>query len=680
MLRLRLVVGLSLLAVGAFAALARPWERATARFAPVLTAAPLQDPGLGPGLLPVDVFHPERRPRPDGTLPPLPPPAYGGRVIVHLDAMPKSLCATIDNSGITRRILYEVHETLLLRDWETTEWKPDLSLRWEVQDRLVPKPGAQVPPPEFLIGAIRDVGDAWFVDPKPGYVSTDTPRIAKADVESVERGTVLTFHLRPGVRWHDGHPFDARDVAFSCRIYENKSVDCGEIRQRFLKVEKAEILDYLTVRFTCARQYFNALDTLGDMCILPAHLYDLSDPDNEDGNRMRAANPGWTPGEKEEARYVNENPHNRDWIGLGPYRVAQWTSDSVEAVRFDGYFDPMNAGYVDTIRWRAIPDSDAAFQATLNGELDFFPRMSAEDYFGGSTQVQAFTERFYKGYFYTPNYWYVGWNLYRPQLADVSVRRALAMLFDFEEFKRTFYKGLAVQVTGPGSVYAPGYDRNLKPLPYDPAKAAALLDQAGWTDHDGDGVRDKDGVALEIELLTPPNDKVGTAFGSKYQENLARVGVRLRLTGVEWAALIERRRDRNFDAVALGWSPPLESDPEQIWHSRWGGKDQRSSNFVGLQDRPVDELIDRGQRELDARKRAGIWQELHRRIYDLQPYLFCYNSPRKFAMSRSIRGFQIVPLDPNYVIRRWFYPEGTPGTRPKLAASAAGDRASEKGK
>lgn len=648
---------------------------AAAREAALRSIGAPQDPALGPGLLPVDAFHPDRRPQADGTLPPLPEPAYGGRAIVHLDANPRHLCATIDNSSVTRRVLYEVHETLLLRDWETTAWKPDLALQYNVQDRLVLKPGATPVPPELLVGAVIDQGASYVVDPNPGYAAMDIARVPKQDVQSVQRGTVLTFRLRTGVKWHDGHPFDARDVAFSFELYKNDRVDCGEKRPRFLKFESVEVLNDFTVRFTCSEQYFNALETIGDMCILPAHLYDLSDPDNADGQKRRAADPAWKPSDEEQGRYVNENPHNRDWVGLGPYQVTGWTADGVEAKRFEAYFDPKNAGYFDAIRWRAIPSTDAAFQAVIQGELDFLWAMTSQDYFGEATQAASFTDRCYKGYFYTAQFWYVGWNLYRPELDDVRVRRAIAMVFDFDGFKKSFYKGLAVQITGPGSVYSPGYDGDQAPLPLDRKRAIELLDEAGWTDHDGDQVRDKDGVALDIEILMEPINKVAEAFGAKLQEDLAKVGVRLRIQALDRAAMGERLRNRDFDAYALGWAPPLESDPEQLWHSRWGAKDVKSSNFVGLQDSVVDELIGRGQRELDPKKRAETWKELHRRLYELQPYLFCYNPPRKFALNKAIRGFQSVPLDPYYVVRRWYYPAGTPGTRATLALPPVGDPA-----
>lgn len=578
-----------------------------------LLSAQGSPPALGPSE--IDALHPDRATPAK--------PAYGGRVVVHVDALPRNgLNGVVQNSGVATRILREVHETLLLRDWLTAEFRPDLAESWAV----------------------------------------------------TEGGTVYTFLLRKDVRWHDGHPFDARDVLFSWNANRSAFLAAKENRFRFTKMRSAEVLDPFTVRFTWKEPYFDALATLGDMCILPAHLYDLSDPDNAEAARRRSRDPAWKPDEREQGEFVNKNTHNLEWVGLGPYRITKWEPELVEAVRFDGYFDPARVGYLDTIRWRYVASTDTAFQALLNGEIDFLPGMGAEDWFGETTQKPAFTEGFYKGWFYTSNYWYVGWNLQRPQLADARVRTALAMLFDFDEFQRGFYKGLAAQVTGPGSLFSAGYDRDLAPLPHDPKAAAALLEEAGWKDRDGDGVLDKDGVKLEIELLTQPNNKVGQAFGQRYQEGLGKAGIRLGIQQLEFATLNERRAQREFDAVALGWAPPIESDPEQIWHSRGAPKGSDGSNFSGLADVRVDALIEKGQRELDPEKRAVIWRELHRLVYELQPYLFCYNVPRKFAMSRRIRGFQSAVLDPGYVIRRWYYPEGSPGTRPSPVQDAAAPR------
>src|SRR5262245_6802079 len=166
------------------------------------------------------------------------------------------------------------------------------------------------------------------------------------------------------------------------------------------------------------------------------------------------------------------------------------------------------------------------------------------------------------------------------------------MLCDFEAFKRSFYKGLAFQVTGSGSIYGPGYDKDVAPLPFDPSKAKALLDEAGWREGKG-GARAKDGVPLEIEVLVYPNNKTATGFLTKFQEDLGKAGSRLKLTTLEGGAVGERRRSGDYDAVALGWQTAIESDPEQIWHSKGG------SNFGGLLEPAIDELIGRGQRELE---------------------------------------------------------------------------------
>lgn len=624
---------------------------------------------VGPdGRVPIDFFHPDHQPGKDGQRPPLPAPAYGGRAIIHLEAMPKSLCYPIENSGVTRRILQEVHATLLTRDWDTCELKPDLCRSYDVEDTLVLAGGRGADNTNIRVGRVSETSDAFRLLRDIGYATDEVREFPKAEVERLERSTVFTFRLRDDVRWHDGHPFDARDVVFSAEIYRNPFLDSGEKRFQFDKIVKVEAPNAFTVRIFYERQYFQALPSIGDLCILPAHLYDLSDPEHERFDpeyhlKKTAENKDWKPSEKDQAEYIKTNPHNRAWVGLGPYKVVKWDADSIEADRFDGYFDRANAGYLDSIRWRFVQRDDVAFQALINGELDIFTRVSAADYFGEATRKPSFTDRFYKGYVYSNAYWYTAWNLRREKFADVRVREALARAFDFEEFKRTFYMGLAEQVTGQPSFLSDAYDRAVEPFAYEPDRARALLTEAGWYDRDGDGVIDKDGSPFEIELCSNAGNKVSEQFALKLQESLARVGVKLVFVPLEWATLQERVKKAAFDAVALAWVLPYEADPEQMWHSKWADPQARSSNHPGLRDAEVDLLIERGQRELDPKKRAAIWRELQARLYALQPYLFGFNPPKKFAVNKKLRGFQTVKLDPNYVIRRWYYPAGTPGTR-----------------
>ncbi|MFT7484888.1 MAG: peptide/nickel transport system substrate-binding protein [Candidatus Paceibacteria bacterium] len=631
----------------------------------------------GPHKAPVDEFHPNLATAVEK--------AYGGEVVVHLSTMVEGLNRAVENSAVAHWINYEVHDSLILQDWEMWDYKPSLATGFEEEDQVVLKPEAVSKYTQakaigegetlrnILYGKVVESGDSYTVT----GVSKSTMlgqgrsvKVLKEDVEAVHSGSIFTYYLPDNVHWHDGHLFDADDVFFSWDIYNNMEVQADEIRFQFLQILTGETPDNTTVRFFFDKQYFLAKQVPGEMCILPRHLYDLTDPDNkkydtkvhEDAAALHG--PNYVFSEAELGAYINKNPHNTDWVGLGPYKIVSWDDQAIVAERFEDYHDPSKGGYVDRIVWRHISDDSTAFEALINGELDYFARVKSEQYFGEATQISAFTDSFYKGYFYTGTYGYTGMNMLRPQLADIEVRKALTLAFDWEEYKRTKYKDLAIRVNGPQNYFGIGYNRELEFLPYDPDLAEELLAEAGWYDRDGDGIIDKDGVKLELEFLYPSGNDASKDFALRLQQACEPLGIKISLRNFEWSTFLERMLERNFDLVNLAWVPPLESDPEQLWHSKWGPAEVKSSNMCGVMDDEVDRLIEEGQKELDDAKRAKIWQALHKRIYeDVHPYMFGLNSPRKFAMNKKVRGFQASKIAPGYMLRRWYYPAGTEGTR-----------------
>jgi peptide/nickel transport system substrate-binding protein len=588
-------------------------------------------------------------------------PALGGRVIMHIEAQPANLNYAIENSAICTFVLNEIHAALLRFNWETLEQDLELATRMDIEDTVVLKGGRADDGSNIVFGKVTDGGDAWVVSSGSPHNPIGETRVPKADAEDVLRGTVFTFELRQDALWHDGHPFDADDVVFSAELYKNPSVDCDEKRFRFLEILESEKLDEHTVRFFYAKQYFQAMQTFNDtMCLLPSHLYDLSDPDNPDHDPQAS--------DAKQGTYINENPHNTQFVGLGPYKLTRWERGQyIEAVRFDDYFetDPSERGYVDVMRWRYIDGDDSAFQALVNEEIDIFRRVKTEDYFGELTETEAFKRNFYKTYTYVGQYGYTGWNMYRTKFADAQVRTALAHAFDGAAWVQSKYKGLAVQVTGPAFFLSPAYNHDIKPLPYDPGMAEELLAEAGWYDRTGDGIVDKNGEELVIEFLYPTGNRASLDFGSKLQESYAKVGVGVSLQPLEFASMLERILDREFDACNLAWViPEPESDPKQIWHSDEAGFDKRSSNHSGYADPRSDELIDKLRVELDETKRLGYWHELHARIYELQPYMFGQTPPSKIAFHKKLRGVKLYNYAPGFKVRDMYFVEGTPGTRP----------------
>jgi len=550
---------------------------------------------FGPGPEPVDSWHPERET--------LARPAYGGTLRIHLEQMPASLNGLLDSNAMAMAIRKEVHASLVKRDWELWDFRPDLAERWETS----------------------------------------------AD------GRVWTLHLRRDARWHDGHPFDSADVLFSATITQNAEVNCQWIRTYHARFASVEAPDAHTVRVTFTAPYFNALGVFADnLCILPRHRYDLADPDHprHDAQSTLSAR----------AAEINANAGNTQWLGLGPYRLTSYSAQAIEAERFGGYFDAANGGYVDRIVWRYLGD-DAAFQALLEGELDFSTRLSSDQYFGAATQQEAFTRRFVKGYFYTGAYNYLPLNMRRPILSELAVRKALTHAVDIDAFLAAYSYGLGRRVSGPQCFFGPSYDRTVEPPAYDPERARELLAEAGWYDRDGDGVLDRDGQPLAFEFLIQARNVSAENFARVFQESLAALGVRLSVTAVDNATYFQRIRQREFDIGIQAWSvDATENDPAQLWHS--SAAEAGGSNHAGVMDPFIDELIARGQVELDDGKRQALWRELHRYLAEkVVPCIYRESSPRRFAVNRALRGVQFFKITPGFELRRWYFPVGTPGTR-----------------
>jgi peptide/nickel transport system substrate-binding protein len=639
----------------------------------------------GPSEAAVDVFHPDRVDGEELT------PLYGGRAIVHLASMPKHMNYVTENSAVTTRMLYEVHETLLKQDWEFHEFRPRVASGYEVEDMLVLADGAEVrysgaktlrvrplgyPEPfdgYVLYGKITELSSGgYLVEPQTsgGSAIGAAIEVAAADCLSLERGCALTFKLRDDVVWHpaegdvdgkaysiSGEKLDAGDVHFSWDLYSNAEVDCDEKRFQFEKISDCEIIDEFTLRFFYQEQHFQTVETIGtSLTLLPSHVYNLKDPQNPWFDADASSS--------QQANHINENPHNQLWVGVGPYRVLEWNQQFIEAKRFAEYFDESNGGYLDTIRWRYIGDDNTAWQGLMNGELDYFERVKSTDYFGAATEQDEFKSQFYKGYKYLGTYGYTGWNSHRPYLSDKRVRQALAHAFPAEEFLRTNYKNLARRVSGPSPYSSAAYDHSLEPYPYDLEKARELLEEAGYYDTDGNQIVDKDGRDLVLEFMMPSGNDASKNLGLVMQENFALVGIKLEFAALEWATFLDRMKKREFDGCNLAWVPTLESDPEQLWHSKWGAPEIEGSNNAGIQEPELDALILKGQREIDFEKRQEVWKAIHRFLYDWQPYLFGFNVPTKYALSKRLRGFQSFAIDPGYSLRRWYYVDPSePGTR-----------------
>ena len=440
----------------------------------------------------------------------------------------------------------------------------------------------------------------------------EMPRLAERwDISN--DGLTFTFYLRKDVKWQDGKPFSADDVIYTFNQIMDPKVDSARLRNYFRDVKKAEKIDDYTVRFTFAYPYFRALQMVGGMSIIPKHLFDTGVD-------------------------FNTNPLNRTPLGTGPYRFKEWVSGSrVILERNEDYWreKPRITGIV----YKIIADSTVLFQLLKKGAIDTATIQPIQ--WVRQTESKHFNKLFRKYKYYPPNRYFIAWNHRKPYFSDKRVRRALTLLINRKEMLDKLFFGQGILVTSTVYRFGPNFDPNIKPLPYDPAAAVKLLDEAGWVDHDGDGVRDKDGVKFEFDYLMRAGSKQGKSIGLIMRQDLGRVGIEVNIRQLEGATMFKLLNERNYDSMSFGWVGPPEDDPYQVWHST---QMEKGSNVIGFQNKRIDEIVEQVRREFDPEKRKALLYEFQEILYEEQPYTFLYTLADLVVLSQRFIDVKEYPL------------------------------------
>ncbi|MBI3541056.1 MAG: hypothetical protein HY073_02825 [Deltaproteobacteria bacterium] len=431
----------------------------------------------------------------------------------------------------------------------------------------------------------------------------------------------FTFYLRDGIRWQDGQPVTLDDILYSFERIMDPKVDAPHLRVYYQEIEKIEKVGSHAVRFTYKRPYFMALEFCGSIPIIPKHLFN----DGKD---------------------FNQHPQNRFPIGNGPYRFVGWeTNRKIVLERNEDYWGKTISRFpeIKRIEFQIVSEDTVALQLLKKGELDFAGLRPIQ--WVRQTNSEKFNRSFSKYKFYTPGYSFIAWNMKRPVFSDTKVRRAMTMLVNREAILQKLNFGLGRIVTGPFYAESVDYNHAIAPLPFDPAQAKTLLKEAGWEDHDGDGILDKDGQPFRFEFLIPSGRRFAERLASILKEDLKKVGIDMQIRQLEWALFIKNLDDRKFDAVTLSWVFGVEQDPYQVWHS---SQAEKGSNFVGFKSQEADGLIEKGRHEFDRQKRSALYQELHQLIDEAQPYTFLFSNPSLVALQRRFKNVNVYPagMDP----------------------------------
>jgi peptide/nickel transport system substrate-binding protein len=434
----------------------------------------------------------------------------------------------------------------------------------------------------------------------------------------------ITFHLRKGVRWHDGVEFTAEDVLFTYRLMIDPRTPTPYSGD-FLLVKSAQVLGRYTFRVTYPKPFAPALMSWG-MWILPKHLLEGKD--------------------------VRESPLNRHPVGTGPYLFREWkTGEMILLEANPDYFE--GRPYIQRILYRIIPDSATLFLELKAGGVDWTSLSPLQ--YTRQTGDAGFQKQFRKYSYLANAYTYLGFNLKDPRFADVRVRQALAYAIDKQEIIKVVLLGLGEEATGPYKPDTWVYNPRVKRYPYDPERARSLLAQAGWKDTDGDGILDKEGRPFRFTILTNQGNEQRKMTAEIIQKRLSQIGIQVDIRIAEWASFINYFiKNRRFETVILGWTTGQDPDLYDIWHSSKTLPDE--FNFISYRNPQVDKLMVQGRHTFDRRVRKACYDRIQEILAEECPYIFLYVPYSLSVIHARFKGIQPAPAGISYNFIRWYVP------------------------
>lgn len=495
----------------------------------------------------------------------------------------------------------------------------------------------------FLFEGALDT-DPWSGETIPGLTEGWTVS---------DDGLTYTFTVRDGIYWTDGTQVTGKDFAFTYQALMSGELDTPRLSNVEL-IEKIELIDDMTVAFTFTEINCVALPDLG-LGWLPAHMYgdDYTDIMEND---------------------LNTNPT----VTNGSFTLKEWVKDDhITLVRNENYWK--GTPHLEGLIYRVVPNQTVMIQQLKTGEVDV-----------GGVQPQYLVEmelqehlNLYK--YFDDGYTYIGFQMgdpndpqprlnedgtvneahgIHPILSDKLVRQAIVYAIDRNAIiaKVNFGQGMPLHANVVPAV-GWAYNDELEPRAYDPEKAVELLEEAGWTDTDEDGVREchgcayaEEGTLLALNLKTNAGNEIRENIGVIAQDQLGEVGFDIEFEAMEWNAYLGVLLGQTFDMVIIGWTG-LGTDPDDdlFWKADTDIPDA-GFGFVSYYNPDVEELLKTAKTlpGCDQGERGAMYRQIQEYLYDEQPYNWLYVPRATWAYNKRIGGVDPGPWTVWHNVHEWY--------------------------
>ena len=476
--------------------------------------------------------------------------------------------------------------------------------------------------------------------------------LVKSMPEVSENQLEFTYELRDEPTFDDGQQLSVEDVIFTLKAAKCPLVDNPHAKPYLENLKDIVVDPQNPRRFTLVmkKPYIQNIFFLASNPIIQRSYFDPQNvlsaftiPQFDDPN----FNPDSYKDLNDWASEFNSSKYGRTpefLVGLGPYQVSAWDpGQSITITRKANHWvdkikqEPFDVAYPEKIVFKINKDKNSQMLEFKSQVMDASTYLSTT----ALSELQAdaeFNNNYHSRFTDTYNYWYAGMNTkpdgieFQKYFTDKRVRRAIALLTPVDDMNAVINEGRNTRMIGPVSPLKKSYNSNLQPLPYDPEEAKRLLDEAGWTDTDGDNIRDKviDGKKVKfsftLNYMTTQDTWKQAALMMK--ESFYKAGLEAKLNALDFAIHYDNAKNHRFDMMLAAWAgSSVPSDFTQIWHTKsWVSK---GSNFTGFGTAESDALIDSIKVTLDDAKRIPMVKKLQEIIYEEQPYVFMFASTRR---------------------------------------------------